>query len=319
MRIPDAYVPVAVTDRSGALESVHFGAVVGLGTNGDVEFALGDPGVVIYPRSSNKPMQAVAMVRAGLTLPSELLALVCASHDGTSHHREAARAILATAGLDEGCLGNTPDLPLDTNAARAILREGGGPTRIAMNCSGKHSGMVVTCALNGWPYDISYLEPHHPLQEAITTTIAELAEEEIGHVGVDGCGAPAHMMTLSGLARCFRNIATGTAGASGDAVAAAMREHPEMVGGERRDVTQLMRNVPGLVAKDGAEGVFAAALPDGRAVALKIADGASRARPAVMLAALDRLGVDTTAAAELMTHVVRGHGHPVGIVSAVGR
>ena len=319
MTTSDAYVPVAVTERSGAIESVHFGAVVGLGRTGDVELAIGDPTVSMYPRSSCKPMQAVAMVRAGLALPGELLALVCASHDGTSRHRGAAREILASAGLDERSLGNTPDLPLDVSAARSILREGGGPTRIAMNCSGKHSGMVVTCKLNGWPHDISYLEPHHPLQERITSTIGELAEEGVGHIGVDGCGAPAHMMTLLGLARCFRNIATGRAGGAGDRVSAAMREHPEMVGGERRDVTQLMRNVPGLMAKDGAEGVFAAALPDGRTVTLKIADGAGRARAPVMLDALARLGVDTAAAAGLMTQVVRGHGHPVGIVSAVRR
>jgi L-asparaginase II len=125
------------------------------------------------------------------------------------------------------------------------------------------------------------------------------------------------MMTLLGLARCFRNIATGRAGGAGDRVTAAMREHPEMVGGDRRDVTELMRSVPGLLAKDGAEGVFAAALPDGRTVALKIADGASRARPAVMLAALSRLGIDVSLAVPRMTQHINGHGQPVGVVRAV--
>jgi len=316
MTTPDAYARLAVTERSGAEESVHFGAVVALDRSGDIAFSRGDPSHVIYPRSANKPMQAVAMVRAGLTLPPELLALVCASHDGTVRHRDAASEILASAGVDESALGNTPDLPLDSNASRAILRNGGGPTRLAMNCSGKHSGMVATCVINEWPHDISYLEPQHPLQSRITATIAELGEEEPGHIGVDGCGAPAHMMTLLGLARCFRNIATGRAGRAGDDVAAAMRDHPVMVGGERRDVTQLMRHVPGLVAKDGAEGVYAAALPDGRAVALKIADGGTRARPAVMLAALAELGVDVAAAAPLITQFVLGHGHPVGVVRA---
>jgi L-asparaginase II len=317
MTTHDAYVPVAVTERSGFEESVHFGAVVALDRNGDIAFSRGDPLHAVYPRSANKPMQAVAMVRAGLVLPPELLAIVCASHDGTAAHRAAAVAVLASAGLDESDLGNTPDLPLDTNAARATIRAGGAPTRIAMNCSGKHSGMLATCVVNEWPHDISYLEPRHPLQSRITDAIVELSEEDAGHIGVDGCGAPAHTMSLLGLARCFRNIATGRAGGSGDEVGSAMRDHAVMIGGERRDVTQLMRHVRGLVAKDGAEGVFAAALPDGRAVALKIADGANRARPAVMLAALAELGVDTSEAAPLVTQHVLGHGHPVGVVRAV--
>ncbi|MFT3851580.1 MAG: asparaginase [Ilumatobacteraceae bacterium] len=127
-----------------------------------------------------------------------------------------------------------------------------------------------------------------------------------------GCGAPAHAFSLVGLARAFAALAR-----AGGAVPVAMRAHPELVGGARRDVTDLMRGVPGLMAKDGTEGVFAAALPDGRAVALKIGDGASRARPAVMLAALERLGVDTSAAAPAMAQHVLGHGAPVGDVRSL--
>ena len=157
MATPDAFAPVAVTRRSGFDESIHFGAVVGLSSSGDIEFSIGDPSAPIYPRSSNKPMQAVAMVRAGLQLPPELLALVCASHDGTPMHTDAARRILATAGLDERSLANTPDLPLDHAAAEAVLRAGGGPTAVQMDCSGKHSGMLVTSAINNWPTDAEYL------------------------------------------------------------------------------------------------------------------------------------------------------------------
>jgi L-asparaginase II len=262
-------------------------------------------------------MQAVAMVRAGLVLPPELLALVCASHDGTAAHRAAAVAILASAGLEESALGNPPDLPLDPTVARGFLREGGAPSRIAMTCSGKHSGMLATCVRNGWPHDISYLEPSHPLQSRITDALAELSEESAGRIGVDGCGAPAHMMSLVGLARCFRNISTGRAGSSGDAVASAMRDHPAMVGGERRHDTQIMRHVATALAKGGAEGISVVALSDGRTVALKIADGSDRARPAVMLAALAELGVDTAEAAPVVTQFVLGHGHPVGVVRAL--
>lgn len=317
MSRPDGFVPVAITRRSGHDESVHHGVVVALGPTGEIEYVAGDAHLPIYPRSSNKPMQAVAMVRSGLSLPPELLALVCASHDGTPAHVEAARRILASAGLDESALGNTPDLPIDTESAHAILRAGGEAARVTMNCSGKHSGMVATCVANGWAHDGAYLDPAHPLQQRITATIAELTGEEPSHIGVDGCGAPAHVLTVLGLARAFRSIARGDAGPAGAQVHHAMTQFPEMVGGERRDVTTFIRHIPGLLAKDGAEGVFAVALPDGRAIAMKIADGANRARPPVMIAAMERLGIDVTHVAPLVVEHVRGHGRPVGDVRAI--
>ena len=257
------------------------------------------------------------MLRAGLDLPSELLALVCASHDGTDEHLHVARRILASAGLTEDALANTPSMPLDGPTAQRVLRDGGGPTRLQMNCSGKHSGMLATCVHNGWAHDATYLSFDHPLQVAITETIDDLAGEPHAHVGIDGCGAPAHVMSLLGLARSFRAIASGAAGAAGDRVYAAMTEHPVLVGGAPRDVTILMQHVPGLMAKDGADGVYAAALPDGRAIAVKIADGGDRARPPVMVAALRRLGVDVSAVAPLLEQTLLGHGRPVGVVRAV--
>ncbi len=317
MNVADAYVPVAIASRNGFDESVHFGAVVVLGADGGIEFALGDPTVAIYPRSSNKPMQAVAMVRAGLRVEPPLLALVCASHDGTPVHLDAARRILSSAGLDESALANTPAYPLDAASAREVIRHDGGATALQMNCSGKHSGMVATCVHNQWPHDSSYLDVHHPLQRAITATIEALAGEVVAHIGVDGCGAPAHAMSLIGLARCFRSIANGAAGAAGDDVYSAMVAYPEMVGGSDRDVTHFMRHVPGLMAKDGADGVFAAALADGRAIALKIADGGDRARPPVMLAALDHMGLATDELAAAVSRPVMGHGRAVGTVRAV--
>lgn len=317
MSTPEAFVPLAITSRSGFDESVHFGAVVALGPDGDIVYAAGDPNVAIYGRSSNKPMQAVAMVRAGLALPPELLALVCASHDGTPAHVAAALAILATAGLDETALANTADFPLDERSADAVRRAGDHRRPLYMNCSGKHSGMVATCVCNGWAHDASYLDAEHPLQRRITDTITELAGEELPHIGIDGCGAPAHVTSLIGLARCFRSIATGAAGDAGVQVYAAMSGHPLMVGGEQRDVTTFMRQVPGLIAKDGADGVFAAALPDGRAVAVKVADGANRARPSAMIVALDRLGVDVSVLAPMVEEHLFGHGQPVGTVRSV--
>jgi L-asparaginase II len=317
MPTPESFVPVAITSRSGLDESVHFGAVVGLGPSGAIEFAAGDPQAVVYPRSSNKPMQAVAMVRAGLQLPPDLLALVCASHDGTPMHTDAALRILGTVGLDERALANTASLPLDQPSAEAVLRAGGPRTPLLMNCSGKHSGMLATCVHNGWAHDPTYLHVEHPLQAAITVAIDELCDEPHAHIGVDGCGAPAHAMSLVGLAWAFRAIATGAAGVAGDEVYAAMTGNPAMVGGDGRDVTKFMRHVPGLMAKDGADGVFAAALPDGRAIALKVADGGDRARPPLMVAALQALGVDTSAVAALVEERIMGHGHQVGTVRAI--
>lgn len=317
MTRPDAYVPVAITTRSGFDESLHFGMAVGLAPDGDVAFAWGDPQSLIYPRSSNKPMQAVAMLRAGLRVPERQLALVCASHDGTPMHLELARDILAGVGLDEHDLANTPDLPLDTSAAEQVLRDGGGRTSLQQNCSGKHAGMLATCVANGWAHDASYLDREHPLQVGITDVLGELAGETPAHIGVDGCGAPAHVISLVGLARAFRSIATGAAGDAGLAVHRAMSTHPEVVSGVACEATTLVQSAPGLMLKEGAEGVFALALPDGRAVAGKLADGRDRARPALMVAALQQLGVSLGDAADAVRQVILGHGEVVGEVRAI--
>ncbi|MCE9623485.1 MAG: asparaginase [Actinomycetia bacterium] len=313
----NAFAPVAITSRSDFDESIHFGAVVGLGPSGTVEYAIGDPHTKIYPRSSNKPMQAVAMVRAGLQLPPDLLAVVCASHDGTPMHIDAVRHILAGCGLTADSLANTAYMPLDVEAQHVLIRAGQSATPLVMNCSGKHSGMLATCVHNGWAHDPSYLSVDHPLQTAITGTIDELCAEPHAHIGVDGCGAPAHAMSLLGLARAFRAIADGSAGAAGNQVYAAMTSNPEMVGGRKRDVTLFMQHVPMLMAKDGADGVFAAALPDGRAIALKIADGGDRARAPVMVAALRALGIDVSHVEPLVQERIMGHGRQVGIVRAI--
>ena len=151
----------------------------------------------------------------------------------------------------------------------------------------------------------------------ITEEVSALVGQPIARIGVDGCGAPAHASSLVGLARAYRTIALAEPGTPEHAVAQAMRTEPELLGGRGRDVTVLVRGVPGLIAKDGAEGVFAAAMPDGRAVALKIADGASRARPPVMVAALAQLGVDVGALDELARPTVLGHGRPVGEIRAL--
>jgi L-asparaginase II len=303
--------------RSGLVESRHRGSVVGLAADGSTALAVGDPSRPVYGRSANKPLQATAMVELGLDLRPELLALVCASHNGERRHVEGVRRILASVGLDESALANTADLPLHVPAAHDVIRAGGRRAPLLQNCSGKHAGMLAVSVLNGWPL-ASYVDPDHPLQRHITTVIERMSGETVTHLGVDGCGAPAHTLTLTGLARAFASVGRAGADAPAGTVGAAIRAHPDMVGGTGRDITALLIGVPGLVAKDGAEGVLAAAMPDGRAVALKLADGSWRGFAGVMLAALDRLGVDTSGAAGLREAPVLGGGRPVGESHAVG-
>ncbi len=313
---------VAEVWRGDFLESTHHGRVVVLDPHGRQIVGVGDPSAPMYPRSSNKPIQAAAMLRSGLTLDGELLALAAASHSGEKFHTDGVQQILAQAGLSIADLRNTPGLPLSNAAMAEHVGAGRSAEPLTMNCSGKHAAMLATCVAAGWSTE-NYLDPTHPLQQVIRQTLEELAGEPVAATGVDGCGAPLLAVSLTGLARAFGRIATAPAGSAEARVAAAMRAHPQYVGGTDRDVTDLMRLVPGLMAKDGAEGVYAGALPDGRAVALKIADGSSRARPPVMIAALRRLGADLAgvdarpAETSLTTPPVLGHGVPVGSVRVV--
>jgi L-asparaginase II len=270
-----------------------------------VLFRAGDPDVEIYPRSSMKPVQADAMLSVGFTATPEQLALACASHDGTPTHLAVVRSILADAGLDESALGNTPDWPLNPAEAEVVIAAGAAKSRLFMNCSGKHAAMVACCGLNDWPIG-TYLDPAHPLQERITDRAAELMGGVV-HIGVDGCGAPAHVVPLRGLAAAFSRLAQDRT-----AVWHAMNAHPALVGGERMASARLVAQLPDAMAKEGAQGVFAAALPDGTAVAVKISDGGGRASGVVAAAALSAAGVEVDAIT--LGDPVLGHGEPVGRV-----
>lgn len=310
------HAPVAHLIRGGVVEGIHYGSVVVLDTDGHVHFQLGDIEAAFYPRSALKPVQAVAMVRAGLPLDGELLSLAAASHSGEERHLAGARRILELAGLTEDHLRNVPDLPFDPVVRDDWVRDGRMPSRLAQNCSGKHAAMLYTCVLNDWPLE-GYLDPEHPLQQAIAEIVEDLTGQRIAQVTVDGCGAPLFSISLNGLARAVARITTAAPGTPEARVADAMREHAEMASGSGRDVAAQMRAVPGLLAKDGFEGVHVAALADGRAVAVKIADGASRARVPVAAAALGRAGVDPSLLAEFAGEPVLGGGEPVGGVRPV--
>lgn len=308
---------VATVTRSRFVESVHRGCVVSLAPDGTPLLSVGDTTAPIFPRSANKPLQALAMLRAGLGLDGELLALASSSHSGEDFHLGGVLRILDAAGLGPDDLGNTPDLPYDEQARRAWLVAGKGPSALAQNCSGKHAAMLATCVAAGWD-PAGYLDPAHPLQRLIGETLGELAGEHVTAEGVDGCGAPVVALSLQGLARAFGRLASAAAGTLEARVAGAIRAHPQWLGGTRRDVTALIRGIAGLVAKDGAEAVYAVGLADGRGVALKIADGGQRARPVVLAAALRRIGVDAPVLDELADAPVLGHGERVGAVTATG-
>lgn len=294
--------------RSGFVESVHRGALVVTGPEGDARLALGDVVSPVYPRSSNKPLQAVGMLRAGLDFAGEDLALACASHSGEPRHVKHVLELLQAAGLREDDLACPPDFPLHVPS----MRDAAEPRRVMMNCSGKHTAMLTTCVHAGWPTS-GYESPDHPLQRALAAAVAELTGEPIAHTGVDGCGAPLFAFSLTGLARAFGRIARGV-DAEAEAVASAMRAHPWLVAGTGREDTELMSAVDGLIAKGGAEGVQAFALPDGFAVAIKIDDGNKRACAPLAVEALRYLGVDVSGLDALAHGSVLGGGRPVGEV-----
>jgi L-asparaginase II len=292
--------------RSGFVESVHRGALVVTGPEGAARLALGDVVSPFFPRSSNKPLQAVGMLRAGLGFAGEDLALACASHSGEPGHVKRVLELLDAAGLREDDLACPPDFPLHVPS----MRDAAEPRRVMMNCSGKHTAMLTTCVRAGWPVS-GYASPDHPLQRALADTVASLTGEPIAHTGVDGCGAPLFAFSLTGLARAFGRIAAASDGPAAE-VASAMRAHPWLVAGTGREDTVLMSGVEGLVAKAGAEGVQAFALPDGFAVAMKLDDGAKRACAPLAVEALRYLGADVSGLEELAHPEVSGGGRPVG-------
>lgn len=310
-------MPLAEVVRSGFVEGLHRGSVVVLDAAGAPVAAAGDVTSPIFPRSANKPMQAIGMLRAGLPLtdPADL-ALVAASHAGEEFHLARVGALLAGAGLDESVLHCPPDLPVGELARAAVLRAGGGPTRTQMNCSGKHTGMLLTCLAADWPLD-GYWRPEHPLQLRLRAAVEECTGEPVAAVGVDGCGAPVFAVSLTGLAGAYLRLVSAEPGSVERTVADAMRAHPELVGGTWADDSRLMRGLSGTLAKVGAEGVIAAAVPGVGAVALKIDDGAARARMPVLVSALRRLGLQAPVLSEYAEQPLLGGGLPVGAVRPV--
>jgi len=299
--------------RGGVIEGVHRGHAIVLGPDGEIEHAWGDTDAHILPRSANKPAQAAGMVRAGLPLDGELLALAAASHSGEDFHVDGVHRILDMAGLDESALLTPPELPLDESVRLAVQLAGGVATSTYMNCSGKHAAMLLTCVVNDWP-TADYTAPDHPLQRTIADEIAQRAGEQPWAGAVDGCGAPLIGLTVLGLARMGAAVASAQDDPA-SRVARAMRAHPDWVAGTTRDAAALQRSLPGSLVKEGAEAVYLVVLPDGRSVALKIEDGGGRARPVAMAGILKAIGIDNDVIDAQSRQVLLGGGRPAGEIS----
>ena len=275
--------------RDGVVESTHRGYLLALNSDGSIHRQLGDIDALVFPRSTIKSIQASAMVRHSLDLEPRLLALSASSHSGAQMHLDGVREILKLAGLDESALQCAPDRPLgDAERKEWGDRE---PSRITMNCSGKHAAMLLTCVKNGWPIE-NYLDPAHPLQMACKAELEALAGESITLTSTDGCGAPLFLLTVAGLARSIRAITISTDPIH-QSVIDACRTHPLMVAGVGRLTTEMMQNVPGLFMKDGAEAVEVASLADGRTFVFKVSDGALRPFRTLTHACLKSFGVDS--------------------------
>ncbi|SFE45770.1 asparaginase [Actinopolyspora alba] len=309
--------PLVELVRGEIREGLHHGSAVVLAPDGRVSHFAGEVNRPMYPRSANKPAQAVGMLRAGLRLDEEIdLAMAAASHNGEPEHVLRTREVLHRHDLTEDALSCPTDWPLREDERDRRASEGFGKQRITMNCSGKHAAMLATCTQRGWATE-DYLDPKHPLQIELHEAVADLAGEPIDSVSVDGCGAPLFALSLTGLARTFRSMVTAATDTPERRVADAMRAHPWFVAGTEREDTLLMRAVPGLLSKSGVEGVLALALPDGHAIALKIADGSARARLPVAVAALRAVGIDNENLAELAESGVLGGGRRMGTVRAL--
>ena len=286
---------VAVT-RGEIVESTHRVHAVAV-KDGEVVAAAGDPDLVVSLRSSAKPIQALLLARARQDLEEEHYAIAAASHFGTETHVDAVRSLLEATGGSEDEL----DCGLQDNRP---------PEPVYHNCSGKHAGMIAVCRARGWPVD-GYRRPEHPLQQELTDEIARAAEVDRAKVetAIDGCGVVCFAFPLERVAHAFARLERLE---GGDTIVPAMRARPELIGGEGATDTTLMRTLDGWIAKGGAEGLMAAASPDGLGIALEVEDGNSRAlRPALSEFAR-QLGLDLSTFAQVP--VRNSHAEVVGEV-----
>jgi L-asparaginase II len=317
-------VELAVVERSGFIESRHAGAAVVLGSDGAVLRALGDVTAPVFPRSSMKPFQAIAVMASGVVLRGEDAAIATSSHSGTQKHTDLVRGLLARAGLSEADLGCTPTWPGDSATRDSLVRQGAGPAPIYSDCSGKHAAMLVACVQNHWP-TAGYLDPEHALQKRILDVVERFTGERPAASGVDGCGAPVHALSLTALARGIARIATSKSSSpfaiyrEAGFLAEAVRENGWVIAGPGLPDSIAIERL-GLFVKGGAEGIMVASAENGTTVALKILDGNLRAATIVALSLLADAGAvrraDIDAIVPELKLAVQGGGKPIGQIRA---
>lgn len=294
--------PVTMVEvwRGPILESIHAGHAVVCGANGEIVEAWGDPHAVVLPRSSSKMLQALPLIESGAAdafgLTGEQLALACASHNGAPIHVDRVNAWLGDLGLGDSDFRCGPQESRDDTLRLGMIRAGEAPCRVHNNCSGKHAGfLTLNQHLGG---NAEYCQIDHPVQQACLSAFEEVTGETSAGYGIDGCSAPNHAATLHGIARAMASFAAAEDGQGGRASAMArlrdaMMTYPELVAGEGRACTELMRACGGKVAlKFGAEAFFIAIIPEKKlGVALKIVDGSTRGAECALAAILVKLGV----------------------------
>lgn len=313
-------VELAVVNRGGFVESRHLGAAAVVDAEGQLLSALGDVRAPIFPRSSLKFVQALAMLEAGAPLAGEHLAVACASHVGTPLHVALVRDILGRAGLDERALLCPATWPNDRAARDSLIRTGEPSSTVYMECSGKHAAFLAACVAAGWPIE-NYLHPEHPAQKLVRETLARFAGEQVSVTAVDGCGAPVFAVSLAGLARATSRFATSQSSSpfgifrNAAKIWEAAQQHPWTIAGSGRPDSVVLEEL-GVLAKTGAEGVLVLAAPDGTAIAMKSLDGSTRANMLPGLQLLVAAGSVDAARAEAVLPKLRlrvtGGGQPVG-------
>jgi len=330
-----ALVPLAEVTRGGQPESIHFGAVAVVNTRGELLYQAGDPDFRTFTRSTIKPFQALPFLHAGgparFGYGSRDIALLCASHSGERMHTDTVQQMLRKAGCDEHHLRCGCHVPLRYTVEDRQPAAGEGFTQLHNNCSGKHAGFLAYCVQHDLPLD-SYIDPAHPLQQAIKSQLAQVAgvAESAMRMGIDGCSAPNYALPLSRLAFAYARLAQADAepvyGSVMGELFRAMTMHPELVSGTGRSDLAFMRSAPGdWVAKVGAEAVQVIGVRSaGLGIAVKIADGNSRALYPAVIAVLQQLGllsnVDNTVLAPWVQPQLQNcRGMPVGEVRATVR
>jgi L-asparaginase II len=301
-------IPILVEVRRGAIvESRHRGAIVVADPDGHILAGLGDASLVTSTRSTIKPIQAIPFITSGaadhFSVDERELAVVCASHEGEPIHTETVAGMLARAGLDESALRCGAQVPYNQDTAKSLEAEGQPFTQLHNNCSGKHTGMLLTAVFLGLSLD-DYTSAEHPVQREIISTFARMAGvDESLPTAIDGCAAPTFGVPLRSLALAFARLVnpteTDTTTIATHRIVTAMINHPEMVGGTKgRFDTELLRASHGkLICKIGAEASYSVGVlpceqfPRGAGIALKMEDGSYRGLGPAVVETLSQLGV----------------------------